>query len=374
MPTRDPYPHVRVRGAPYERGVQYGEQTSERVRRSIQAYSAVFRSWAAVDWETVRAMAVDYVPAIETFDPRFVDEMRGIAKGAGVDLEDILSINVRTEVMFSAKARHAGSCSGECTSLAVLPAAAAGGHTLIGQNWDWLVHARETVVVLEVEQDDGPSFVTLVEAGLLAKFGMNAAGLGIATNAMACEMDLGEPAVPYHVVLRALHDATSISDALARLQAAPRASSANYMLAHRDGLAVDVEALPGGFSRLLVEQPTDGFLAHTNHYVSPRFAGQDVGLWLMPDSPFRLQSVLEHLRPRGSSLSPETLQEAFCLHANHPAGVCTHPREGADVGEQEATVVSAVMDLVDRHMWIADGNPCTTGYRHIDYSSLLDGT
>jgi len=367
----EPYPHVRVRGAPHERGVQYGELAAARVRRSIQAYSGVFGRWAGIDWETVCNMAAHYVPAIEAFDKRYVEEMRGIAKGAGVGFEDILAINVRTEVMFSAKARQAASHVGECTSVAVLPAAVAGGHTLIGQNWDWLLHSRDTVVVLEVEQDDGPAFVTLVEAGLLAKFGMNANGVGIATNAMACERDLGEPAVPYHVALRSLHEAASISDALARLQRAPRASSANFMLAQSDGLAVNVEALPGDFSALLVEQPVDGLLAHTNHYLSPRFAGQDVGLWVMPDSPFRLQSALSHLRPRVGGLSPETLQQAFCLHANHPTGVCTHPRESVDAGEQDATVVSAVMDLVDRQMWIADGNPCTTGYRRVDYASLL---
>jgi hypothetical protein len=41
------------------------------------------------------------------------------------------------------------------------------------------LHAARTLVVLEVRQPDGPNFVTVVEAGLLAKTGMNAAGLGL---------------------------------------------------------------------------------------------------------------------------------------------------------------------------------------------------
>lgn len=354
--------------------MQYGEQAASRVRRSIDAYTGVFRRWAGVDWETVCGMAAGYVPAIEAFEARYLDEMRGIADGARVGFNDVLAINVRTEVMFSAKARSAGPGGGECTSIAVRPEAVAGGHTLIGQNWDWLVHARDTVVILEAQQDEGPAFVTLVEAGLLAKFGMNACGIGVATNAMACERDRGEPTVPYHVALRALHDATSISDGLARLQRAPRASSANYVLAQRDGLTLDVEAMPGDFSGLFVLQPDDGLLVHTNHFLSPRFAGRDVGLWLMPDSPFRLQSALAHLRPRMGDLSPATLQEALCLHAGHPVGVCSHPREDIEVAEQEATVVSAVMDLADLRMWIADGNPCETGYRSVDYATFLDGS
>ena len=66
------------------------------------------------------------MPAVEAFDERYVDEMRGIAKGAGVGFEDILAINVRTEVMFSAKARAARDLRRsprECTTVAVLPSA-----------------------------------------------------------------------------------------------------------------------------------------------------------------------------------------------------------------------------------------------------------
>ena len=74
-------------------------------------------------------------------DERYVEEMRGIADGAGVDVEDVLSINVRTEVMFAAKARQAeaagheivdGARQGECSAFAVLPPASANGHTLVG--------------------------------------------------------------------------------------------------------------------------------------------------------------------------------------------------------------------------------------------------
>ncbi len=372
----EPYPRVRVRGAALERGVQYGEQSAPRVRRSIQAYEGVFRRWAGLDWPAVRRAAAAYVPAIAAMagGEGYLDEMRGIARGAAVDFEDVLAINVRTEVMFSAKARAADaltSMPAECTAVAVLPSASADGHTLAAQNWDWLVHARGTVVVLEVEQDEGPRFVSLVEAGLLAKFGMNAAGVAVLTNALVCEHDRGEPAIPYHVMLRSLHDATSISDALSRLQAVTRASSANYLIADRDGLAVDVEAMPGDFSRLLLEQPIDGVIAHTNHYLSPRFPARDVGQWLMPDSPFRLQSLREYVRPRLGRLDAESIQEALSLHANHPFGVCSHPEDGLDEAEQEATVVSAVMDLDTCSMWVADGAPCTAGYRLLEYADFL---
>jgi isopenicillin-N N-acyltransferase like protein len=372
--SADPYPHVRVSGSAFDRGRQYGEQVPSRVCRSIDAYAGVFERRAGLDWSSARKLAAIYVPSIEAFDGQCLEEMRGIARGAGVDFEDILAINVRTEVMFSAKARAAAGLQAlpaECSAVAVLPAASSNGHTLAAQNWDWLLHSRETVVVLEADQSDGPRFVSIVEAGCLAKFGVNSAGVCVLTNAMISEQDLGEPAVPYHVLLRSLHDAVDLTDALGRIQSAHRASSANYLLAHGDGLAVDVEALPGGFSDILVQEPRDGLLMHANHFTSPHFVAPDVGLWAIPDSLFRLQSLTEFLRPRAGKIDRSILEQALTLHANHPAGVCSHPDERLDPLEQCATVAAAVIDLDDRLMWIADGNPCTSGYRLVDYSAFL---
>lgn len=223
----EPFPHVKVSGGPYERGYAYGEQARDRVATSIAAYGEVFRALAGWGWPQVREEAARYEAPIRALDDRYVDEMRGIADGAGVDLEDILSINVRTEVMFAAKARAAEQASGssrqgECSAFAVLPTASADGHTLIGQNWDWLLHCFDTVVVLEAEQDEGPNFVSVVEAGLLAKTGMNSSGIGVATNALVTEDDRGEPGIPYHVLLRAFMDCETISDALTVVQQAFR--------------------------------------------------------------------------------------------------------------------------------------------------------
>src|SRR5689334_796919 len=109
------FPHVRVEGGPRERGLRYGEQTADRVRRSIDAYRAVFRSYAGWDWATVTDHARAYADPIERFDPVYLEEIRGIADGAGVDEADVLAINVRTEVMFAAKARAAERRVGECS-------------------------------------------------------------------------------------------------------------------------------------------------------------------------------------------------------------------------------------------------------------------
>src|SRR5215475_12004396 len=271
--TMGQYPHIRVAGSAEQRGRQYGEQARDRVRRSVSAYREVFAELAGWEWDTVRAEAAKFQAPIAAFGPQYLAEMRGIAEGAGLDFGDVLAINVRTEVMFAAKARQAAASTGpartgpaECSAFAVAPAPGRAGPTLLGQNWDWLPHTAETVVVLEVRQDDAPDFVTVVEAGLLAKTGMNAAGLGLVTNAMVTDADLGEPGLPYHVLLRAMFDCATVAEALRVLASGPRSSSANYLLAHASGTAVNIEAAPGDFTRLYPLYPEDGVLRHTNHF------------------------------------------------------------------------------------------------------------
>ena len=366
-----PYPWVRVNGDPRARGRSYGEQAADRVRRSVAAYAEVFAKGAGLGWSDVRQVARRFEAPIAAFGESYLEELRGIAEGADVDPVDILAINVRTEIMYSAKARASGATTspGECTAFAAVPTRWSGETVLVGQNWDWLPHSFETVVVLASARDDGPSFVTVVEAGLLAKTGMNAAGLGLATNALATGWDRGEPGVPYHVLLRAILDCETVAGAYATLQRAQRSSSANYLVAHADGSVLDVEAAPGDFSRLF---PLEGgaLHLHTNHFVSPRFGGTDVSLWAMPDSPVRLN----RMRVAVAGSAPLSAKEFMTLlgdHAGYPYSICAHPDEAADPTEQGATVASVVMELESRTMWLADGQPCSVPYRRLDLSGVL---
>lgn len=367
------FPHVRTQGSAHERGRQYGAQTADRVRRSIEAYAGVFAHYAQWDWDRVRQEARRFVPAVEAFGPAYLEEIRGIAAGAGVDVDDVMAINVRTEVMYAAKARNAAAIlprTLECTSFAAVPPDDRA--VLVGQNWDWKTHAFDTAVILECEPDDGPRFVTAVEAGLLAKTGFNQHGLGVVTNALASDRDLGEPGVPYHVLLRALLAAETPAAALAALQSSSRASSAHYLVAHRDHLAVSVEAVPGTFVDLHLAQPDPrGILVHGNHFTHPGMRDVDVSLWLMPDSVFRLQRAQRWVQTHDPYTSA-TYEALFADHVGHPMGVCCHPDESAVAAEQDSTVLSVVMDLDAMTMRIADGRPCEVPFRTIDYSRFFE--
>ena len=198
------YPRIEVEGGPAERGRQYGEQARERVQRSVEAYGEVFAHYAGWDWARVRAEAAGYRAPVAAYEPRYLEEMDGLAEGAAVDPVDVLAINVRTEIMFAATARglsrRPGRVHGVRRRAHAAPRTARCSSARTGTGCP----TPPTPLVLEARQDDGPDFVTVVEAGLLAKAGMNSAGVAVATNALVSAADQGRPAVPYHVLLRAL--------------------------------------------------------------------------------------------------------------------------------------------------------------------------
>ena len=364
------YPHIRVEGDARERGRQYGKQAAQRIHRSVDAYREVFQHYAGWDWSRVRQFATDFEAPIRAFSIKYLEELAGMAEGAGLDLLDVLAINVRTEIMYSARAREAISIPHECTSFGLIPATGSDRAVVLGQNWDWLPHTFDTVVVLEANQDDGPNYVTVVEAGLLAKTGMNAHGLGLVTNALASNADRGDAGVPYHVLLRGILDCANVTGALSLLQQHYRSSSANYLVAHRSGSGLDVEAAPGDFSEIFVTLPDeDGILLHTNHFVSPRFTGKDVSLWTSPDSPSRYARFLSGLRREAPTR--KDLKRLLADHAEHPFGVCCHPDLSVAPVEQSATIASVIMDLGRQAMWLADGPPCSTTFRRLDLTDLF---
>ncbi len=359
------YPRILVNGDPRERGQAYGEEARERIALTRDGYESAFGEVAGWTWRQAAQAASAYRNAIETYAPEVVEELRGLAEGSGLGEEDVLAINARTEIIWAASARQAAAeraaAARECTSFALSAARTAGGCPLVGQNWDWLLHAFDTLVVLEVEQpNDRPNYVTVVEAGLLAKATLNSAGIAVTTNALVTSDDRGQAGVPYHVLLRLLAECETVTDAIRLIQAVPRASSGNYLIASGDDVAVDLETAPGDHARVSWQLPSDGILIHTNHFIDLPDGVDEVSVYAMPDSLVRLQRATARLREPGVAWDVDSLAEVLGDHAGWPDSVCCHPNPRGEGSKQWATVMSVVMSPAERRMWLASGNPCQT--------------
>lgn len=352
---------VSIHGTPVARGRQYGRQAARQIHRAIDAYRDIFEHRAGLEWDAALAHARTFEPAIASFAPDSLAEMHGIADGAGIAFDAILVLNCRSELMFAAARSQGVTPPGECTSFAALPPATVNGHTLIGQNWDWVPFARDICVFLEVQRETLPSFVTVVEAGMLAKVGFNSAGLGLCTNTLVSERDAGQVGVPYHVMLRALLDADTLDAAGRILGSVQRALSANYLIADRTGHAMNFETIAGGPSEIRATRPRDGFLAHANHFLAPDFAAIDAYVSKSPHSLTRLSAMRGGLKA-GRAITVERLQALLRGHDDAPNGICSHPDPAAHPLYARTTVASIVTDVTAGEFWFTDGPPCAADY------------
>ena len=111
---------------PYERGLQYGEQAKNHIETCLEYYKASFQK-SGHEWQRVQKCAMEFYREVELAFPDQVDEVRGIAEGSGLSVEDIMVINSRYEISKFPKLP-------ECTTGAVLPEATANRHTYALKN------------------------------------------------------------------------------------------------------------------------------------------------------------------------------------------------------------------------------------------------
>src|SRR5699024_6994486 len=82
-----------LKGTPMEVGEQHGRLGKKQVEQSLETYEKLFYGYQKMSWTQAREASLVHMDAIEKYDPELVEEMDGIAKGAGVDFEDILALN-----------------------------------------------------------------------------------------------------------------------------------------------------------------------------------------------------------------------------------------------------------------------------------------
>ncbi len=368
------FPRIRVSGTPSERGRQYGAQARERVHHARNGYERSFAA-SGIAWPQAIALAERHLAASKAAFPELVDEIRSIAEGAGLPFADVFAMNCRTEILWSAVVARAGAVAptpgGECSSFALMPSRTASGNTYVGQNWDWLLHGLDSVVVLEVERDDAPNFVTIVEAGLLAKTMVNAEGVGVAVNTLVSSLDGGAGGVPFHLMIRALADAHHVYDVLETLSAHGRASSGNYLVGAPGGAVLNIETAPGDARTVSPLIPDRGALAHTNHFLGPVTGGHDLAPVAMADSYVRLGRMRDLVVEAAAPATIRSLDAALRDHTDAPGSICCHPDERHPEASQWITAMSVVMDLESRVLHLTEGSPCQVQRHAVDYSAFL---
>lgn len=355
MSNVTPPPLIEVEGPAEARGEAYGRASDSRIKCGVERYRS-FLAAKGCTWDAVVNAGNLLAGTLEQTCPEQHRELKAVARGAGVDLTDILLINGRSEILNAAgmnlEAEDRKLLDDGCTAAVAMPERTAEGRLIHGQNWDWRPECEETTVVLVVRREDGPDLMTYVEAGGLARAGFNDAGIAITGNNLQIAGESwAKPGIPLSVIRRLVLEAETYPAALQAVASSPRTVSNNMIISYAGdgGEAFDLETTPEEIFWLV---PDNGLLVHANHFLSPAAQAKvvDRGLLNGMDTLYRDRRVRARLDRAGDQITQADFEEAFSDAFGHPAGVLRSPVSRSRNQSISATVATILMDASARTM------------------------
>jgi len=366
---------VRLAGAPYELGRQHGEALREDIHEALRQVLGFFRGYLKVPW--VGAVAVNWwldrawAQALPFVPPDRLEELRGLADGAGVPLRELSRLHAIPDRTYS------------CSNFAAWGRATAGGRLIHVRNLDWDIEAgvQRFPVVFVVRPSGKRAFVNVGWAGFIGVLtGVNEAGLSIGQiGAETAEATFrGEPMA--FLMRRVLEEADDVDEAAALIRQARRTVGVNYVVADaRAGRAVAIETTRRAVRVFEADDPAE----HTVRYARP-----------MRDVVFRADTAMDpEIRdrqiasggdprrpglegPSGSAYEVRYLGQAAGLQAHFGALDAASAREIAQAVAPSSNIQSVVFAWPEA--WIANADGLTpaaqTPYHHLDVAALLSLT
>ncbi|MCI0437765.1 MAG: C45 family peptidase [Chloroflexi bacterium] len=309
--SRPAFPVVEASGTAYEMGRQHGEQAAELVSRYLVWIEKMTRK----SRDALCRNAMQFEPLIRNLSQTFLEEVRGLADGAGISYEEAMLCQARSEA--------SRAFDGACTAFAIKGEATADGSTLVGQNQDLAAEFSDVAIVLKVKPGDGrPRAVMFTFAGQLGYSGMNQHGVAHFANAL---YDFEwRPGIAHYPLKRVMLEKRTAGECIELLRNHRTCSAANTVMADGQGNITSVEIRPEGIALYNGAHP-DAIL-HTNHYVSEDFARFETNTRLADTCP-RLERVSALIREQWGSITVDTMKEILADHEGDPAAICRH---GAD--------------------------------------------
>ncbi|MGW4667279.1 C45 family autoproteolytic acyltransferase/hydolase [Streptosporangium sandarakinum] len=338
---------------PRHRGRSRGRRLAATLPGAIDAYDRLFAA-GGIDPDVVRDDAHRTLDAVNAFRPHLAEQIKGIADGAGVETWRVAALNARTEIL----ARSRTVPPGECSTIVREVTDAEGRRTHLGvQTWDW--HVELSPYWHTIDSGGGAHrYVGITEHGILAKIGVNSAGLALHFNILGHQGDRAG-GIPMHVLAAlVLEEADHVDHALEILHEAPIASSGSFMLFDQ-ARAVLLDLSPAGVFEVPAVAP--GTCLRTNHFLTPTPARHEKAWLYQPDSGERFTFLKDRLARTRPANADEMLQQ-LVTGPGEP-GVTLLPDMSRELGLRWASLATVHLDPAARIARVLDGTPAEHGDR-----------
>ncbi|MSS71124.1 MAG: hypothetical protein EXS64_06520 [Candidatus Latescibacteria bacterium] len=333
------YPQIDIAGTPREMGLAHGRQLRDRIHATGKAMR---EKVGVAPYEAGWRAFQETLAYCRTHAPDLVEEMEGIAEGAGIGFRDVFNINAHLDLMVWKRLvwdkRDKGESPG-CSSHAV----ATPSEVLLGWNGDdwrgWL----DCGAVVRGRPTGGEPFIYWSLAGSVGRPGMNT-HLALGANSLPSHCWRPDGLL-YPMLSRRALACRSTEEGVELFRRSNACVAMNYLIADGAGNLADVEM---NAERVVVQRPadqgTEDYLLHTNCFLDADLAGAQVD----PDAVCPRLTAARRLYREGM---PEDAAGVRAVQSDHTGGVCVHR-------EESCTVVSFVAEVRAGRFHVIRGNPC----------------
>ncbi|MBS0207250.1 MAG: hypothetical protein JSS49_30605 [Planctomycetes bacterium] len=344
------YPLIHAQGSSWELGRSHGEQA----RSKICGYLDYLQASLQISRPSMRKRAERFEPLFARHCPHLLEEITGLADGAGIHRLDALAAQLRGELN--------GVTDDACTTFVIHRRNTLDGGTLIGQNSDNPSELMDYAYVLRLVPEHGPRLLIWTFGGMLGYHGMNESGVAHFANSLGGGPDW-KFALSHYPVKRMLLERKSLAEVRQLLKQIPVCSNGNYVLCDGHGDIADIELTSEGPYE--ISDGGQGALIHSNHFLCQPHACPDNFARSLPDSFPRQDRMQELVHSRLGQLTVDELKRILSDHAGHPVSICRHPHSGHDdpiLPSSGRTVASIIAEPDCGRLHVARGNPCEATY------------
>jgi isopenicillin-N N-acyltransferase like protein len=251
---------VELEGTPYQMGMIHGRALRPEILELVKRWKAdLARTYKVPAEDFVRRLMknTDFVPSINRWTPGLLDEVRGIADGAGVDFETMFVFQLIDEIWVMGEDRGLA----KCTSIAA--GKRDGRPAFVSQTLDLppFYHGFQTVLRIRDKKENLETLVFTIP-GVISANGMNSRSVAVCVNAVT-QLAYSPKGLPVAFVIRGILRKKTYEEALKFLNDIQPAAPQNYVLGG-PAKAADFERSAGKNVPFL-PFPGAAFAYHTNH-------------------------------------------------------------------------------------------------------------
>jgi isopenicillin-N N-acyltransferase like protein len=343
------FPFTEFAGDDFTIGRLHGQRFADAIRAQLDEALTGAARQAGLDRTAALAWAEDQLPRLAAIGPHWIDELRGLAAGAGISLAEAAALQVRP---------GSGAMPEGCTSFAVGGDATTDGRPLCGQNRDLVPAYRRRMAVLLLRPTGLAPILMHSVPGELGGVGLNGHGVCVWANSLWAKTGRNWQAPP--VLRRAVLECASADEAARRVQSMDGPAVGSFLVSDASGAVRNLEILPQGVAVIARE---GGAYVHANHCTAAGLQPHEAPRTPAPGSRQR-QACLEAglaacLSSAGRPLSVDKLRMLLSDHTSQLEPICRHSTSEKEMETAAATIAEPAA----RRLHISFGPPCEGNWR-----------